>query len=75
MNAIYPNLRSIYTEQQQHHTGRVKSLQARGIHDNYIIIFRTTNKHRCHGTNNPSKENSHNGVWIKPPRKVLNNVN
>jgi hypothetical protein len=58
--------RSIYTEEQHHYTGRVKGIQARGIHDNYINVSRLhTHKHPCRCASNPSKENPHNGVWIK----------
>jgi hypothetical protein len=33
---------STYTEQHHHHTGRVRCIQAGGIHDNYINISRAT---------------------------------
>jgi hypothetical protein len=41
---MFDIVRSIYTE-HHHHTGRVKSLQARGVHNNYINISRTTHTH------------------------------
>jgi hypothetical protein len=53
-------------EQHHHHTGRVRSLQAGGIHDNYINILRATyTQTPMRRASNPNKENLHNSVWIK----------
>jgi hypothetical protein len=54
--------------EQHHHTGRVRSLQAWGTHDNYIIhnYFESyIQQTPCHCASNPNKENLHNGIWIK----------
>jgi hypothetical protein len=42
---MFEIVRSTCTEHHHHHTGWVKFLQARGIHDNYINISRTTHPH------------------------------
>jgi hypothetical protein len=70
-------IRYAYTERKQHyHTGSVKNLQSRGIHDNFTNIFGNyihTNIHAAAQVD-PNKETPNSDVWVngrRSPSKIL----